>query len=262
MTFRTLTTIILCTVSLSALAVPTAFAGPNEHANGHAQGNGGSNGNGGGGGGGGNDNGGGPTISPGPHSVVRQYVIANGLKQGELARTLKSWNSLNANPKAFINNLDNPNSLLGKEARYICANAATDTALTTFTDLGGNPQSPPTEQAAADAQAYLDALMLLDGADPNTVATDPNSTTEEVAAANLVLGSDLTETTAQAIVDQYDAWVAYQKAQQEATDSFAAASVSYRKSTDLSALKAKVDDIIAQQGLDTSLCDTSVASTK
>lgn len=255
---RSLTAIAFCTIGLAAMTAPPAFAGPNGHANEHAQsnaGNGGGNGNSGGNGGGGD--------ASTPHSVVRQYVIANGLKQGAVAKTLKSWNSLNANPKAFANSLDNPNSLLGKEARYICDSAGSATALNAFTELGGNPDTPPTAGDAEAAQAFLDALDLLGGNDPATVAGAPEGTysADEVAAANLVLGSTLDADSAQAVLDQRAAWLAYQGSAQQAADSFAAASVSSRGSTDLTALRKTVDAIVAQKGLDTaSLCDTSVAA--
>jgi len=261
MILRSLTAIVLCTVGLAAVTMPAAMAGPNGHANEHAQ----SNGN-GGGNGGGNGNGGGKSdaaTTSTPHSVVRQYALANGLKQGDVAKLLKSWNSLNANPKAFLNNLDNPNSLKGKQARYICANAESQTALSSFTDLGGDPANPPTAQAAEDAQSFLDALALLGDTDPATVVGAPDSySEEEVAAATLVLDSSLDADSAQAVLDQRDAWATYQNATQKASDSFAAASVSYKGSTDLTAVRQTVDGVIAQKGLDTSaLCDASVAST-
>lgn len=262
MTLRSLSAIALCTISLAAMMAPAAIAAPNGHANDHAQShdnNGGGNGN---GNGGSNGNGGGNgAASATPHSVVRQYVLANDLKQGDVAKLLKSWNSLNANPKAFLNNLDNPNSRLGKEARYICDNAGTQTALTDFTDLGGNPASPPTAQDAADAQAFLDALTLLDGADAATVAADASSTPEQVAAAELVLGSSLDETSAQTVIDQFNAWTAFQNSAQQASDSFAAASGGHRSAADLAALRQTVDGVIAQKGFDTdTLCATSTAA--
>ena len=42
-----------------------------------------------------------------PKSIVRQYVLDKGLKQGEVASLLKSWNSLNRNEQAYLNNMDN-----------------------------------------------------------------------------------------------------------------------------------------------------------
>lgn len=270
MTLRSLTAVALCAISLTVLTMPASFAGPNGHANEHA-GNGGGNGNGNGGGNGdgngnGNGNGNGGSGDKGtatPHAVVRQYALANGLKQGDVAKTLKSWNSLNANPKAFLNNLDNPNSLKGKQAQYICDNATSQTALTDFTDLGGDPNNPPTAQDATDAQAYLDALALLGENDAQTVVDAPEGTYSdaEIAAANTVLDSTLTAESAQAVLDQRAAWLAYEGSAQQASDSFAAASVSYHGTTDLTALRKTVDGIIALKGLDTStLCDTSVAA--
>jgi hypothetical protein len=265
MTIRRLATMLLCAASLSQLAVPAVLAGPNGHANDHAQSNGGSNGNGNGGGNGNGDGSESHKKAEGagaPHAVVRQYVLANGLKQGDVASTLKSWNSLNANPKAFLNNLNNPNSLLGKEAQYICDNAGSQADLTSFIALGGDPANPPTAQNASDAQAFLDAQVILGGLDPATVASDPNSyTPDQVTAANLVLNSSFDTTSAQAAVDQYDAWTAYQATAQKASASFAAASVSYRGSTDLSKVRAAVDGVVAQKGLDaSSLCTASTAS--
>jgi hypothetical protein len=256
MTFRSLTAIVLCTVGLAALTAPGALAGPNGHANEHAQ----SNGNGGGGNGGENGNSG-EAASSTSHSAVRQYTLANGLKQGDVAKSLKSWNSLNANPKAFLNNLDNPNSLKGKQAQYICDSAGSETALSSFTDLGGDVQNPPSEEAAADAQEYLAAVASLGDRMPADVIDDPESSPAEVAAAKLVRDSSLDADGAQAILDQRAAWLAYEGSAQKASDSFAAASVSYHGSTDLTALRKTVDGVIAQKGLDTSsLCDTSVAA--
>lgn len=266
MTMRSFAAILLCTVGLAAMTAPVALAGPNGHANEHA-GNGGGNGNGnagGNGGGNGGDHGNGGTATATPHAVVRQYALANGLKQGDVAKTLKSWNSLNANPKAFLNNLDNPNSLKGKQAQYICDNATSQTALTDFTDLNGDPNNPPTAQDATDAQDYLDSLALLGEDDPQTVVDAPDGTYSdaEIAAANTVLNSQFNDAdSAQAVLDQRAAWLAYQGSAQQASDLFAAASVSYHGTTDLTDLRKTVDGIIALKGLDTSaLCNTSVAS--
>lgn len=256
---QTFISIALCACSLSALVASVSVAAPNAHANDHATSNtGNANGN-----GGGNQSNGNGSAGATPHAVVHQYALANGLSQGELARTLKSWNSLNANPKAFLNNLNNPDSLLGKEAQYICANAASQVALTGFTSLGGDPANPPTAQQMQDAQAYLGAVTLLGGADPATVASDPTSTPEQVAAADLVLGSAFDPVGAQALIDQYNAWTAYQSAAGQADATFVTASVSYHGSDAgaLSQLRTTVDGVVAQKGLDTgSLCGTQVAS--
>src|SRR5207244_111547 len=101
----TILSIVACAALLGTTALPLspALAAPNSHANAHADGG---NGN-------GNGNGNAGNQSNGHGSVVHQYALANGLKQGELASSLKSWNSLNANPNAFLNNLDNPDSLHG-----------------------------------------------------------------------------------------------------------------------------------------------------
>jgi hypothetical protein len=134
--------------------------------------------------------------------------------------------------------------------------------LTSFTALGGDPHDPPNAQDALDAKSVLAALALLGDNDPATVAGDPDTySPEEVKAAKTVLDSKLDADSAQAILDQLDAWTAYQKSAQEASDSFVAASVSYHGSADLDALRKTVDGVIAQKALDTSaLCGTSVAS--
>src|SRR6185369_3795414 len=98
------------------------------------------------------------------------------------------------------------------------------------------------------------------GADPATVAADPNSTPEQIDAANLILTSSLTSDAAQGVVDLYNAWTLYQGAEGAAEDSFLAASVSYKSATyddAMTALRGTVDGIITQKGLDTtSLCGT------
>src|SRR3990167_7020241 len=103
-----------------------------------------------------------------PKSIVRQYVLEKGLKQGEVASLLKSWNSLNRNEQAYLYNMDNPNSLPGLQIAYIRENMNADAALTAFTDLGGIPDNPPDEtdlfaaQDALAAQAVVDAQTVLD----------------------------------------------------------------------------------------------------
>jgi hypothetical protein len=254
MTNRTILSIVACAALLGTTALPLspALAAPNSHANSHA--------NGGNGNGNGDGNGNADKQSNGHGSVVHQYALANGLKQGDVASSLKSWNSLNANPNAFLNKLDNPNSLHGKQAKYICDNATSQTALTDFTNLGGDPANPPSADDFAAAQAYLSAVALLGGADPATVAADPESSPEQIDAANLILASTLTGDTAQGVVDQYNAWTLYQGAEGAAEDSFLAASVSYKGATyddAMTALRGTVDGVITQKGLDTtSLCGT------
>jgi len=267
MTNRFAAAIAIC--SLVLMSAPAVMAGPNAHANAHAQGNGsngGGNGNGNGNGNGGGGDNGGLGGSGSPHSVVRQYVLANpGLKQGQVASSLKSWNSLNANPKAFLNNLDNPNSLLGKEAAYICASSTAQSDLTKFNELVPTG-TPPTSDEVKAAQDFLKAEATLGADIPQTVVDHPDQYPGEVDAAklllaNLKLATPLTDETAQATIDAADAWTAYQKADASAAGAFATASVSYKGSTDLTELRKTVDAIIAQKGLDTTkLCATSTAS--
>jgi hypothetical protein len=240
---RPIRQIVIIALHLGAGAVAVAptlsLATPNSHANPHANGDGNSGGN-------GNGNG----------SAVHQYVVANGLSQGAVSSQLKSWNSLNANPKALLNNLNNPNSLLGKESRYICANAASQSDLSTFTSLGGNPASAPTPDQFNAATAYLAA---------EAVIANPASSPTDLDAANaLIAASSLTSQSAQAVVDQYNAWTAYQGAEGTAQSAFLAASVSYKGATydsRMGALRVTVDGIIAQKGLSTStMCATSTVA--
>jgi hypothetical protein len=224
-----------------------------------------------------------PATAGTPSAVVRQYVIEQGLKQGDVAKLLKSWNSLNRNPQAFAHNATNLNSLAGLQLAYIrdmsaaseAANVAADaladytTALTTFTGAGGVIADPPTEaDLVASSEAILAGELLVPG----------TYTAEELASATEAYGGAFTgdATQAQAVVDAfattygssdplavvalYTAWSGYQTAEAtalaaEATaeQAFIAASVSYRGVTDpatLDALRALVDDIIATQGLD------------
>jgi len=238
----------LCVSLLGIAAVPPMALAANSHSN--AGGNGNGNGN---AGGNGNSNGNGGDHGNG--STVHQYVLANGLNQGDVSSTLKSWNSLNANPKALLNQINNPNSLLGKEAAYICSNAASQTDLATFTGLGGNPSSPPTVDQFNAATAYLAAEAVL---------ANPASSQTDIDAANvLIASSSLTPTTAQAAVDQYNAWTAYQGAEGTAQTAFLAASVSYKGATydsTMSALRTTVDGIITQKGLDTTTICTSTTA--
>lgn len=251
---RTPLSVVACAVLLGTTALPmsSALAAPNANANAHA--------NGGNGNGNGNGNGKAGDKPNGHGSVVHQFAVANGLKQGELASSLKSWNSLNANPNALLNNLDNPDSLHGKQAKYICDNATSQAALAGFTDLGGDPTNPPSADDFAAAQAYLADMALLGGVDPVTVAADPNSTQEQIDAANRILASTLTSDTAQNVVDLYNAWTLYQGAEGAAQNSFLAASVSYKGASyddAMTALRGTVDGIITQKGLDTpSICGT------
>jgi hypothetical protein len=266
-TVRSIVTLCACAglLGLSALTAPLAIAAPNSHANEHA--NSGGNGN-GDGSGNGNGKSSGSAGTKGNGSTVHQYALASGLKQGDVASALKSWNSLNANPHAFLNNLNNPHSLLGKEAKYVCDSAGSQAALATFTGAGGNPASPPTQEQFDGASAYLAAVALLAGADPATVAADPGSSTEEIAAANILIANaaaatPLTSESADAIVTQFGDWQSYQAAEGTAQDSFLSASVSYKGATyssSMSALRSSVDAIVTQKGLDAStMCAASTA---
>jgi hypothetical protein len=235
-------------LSVSALATTAALAGPkaNAHANAHASSNSHVGGN---GGGTSNGNGGG--------SVVHAAALASGMSQGELSSSLKSWNSLNANPHAFLNALDNPNSLHGKQAAYICNNATSVAALADFEALGGDPAIPPRETEFNDANSYLDAVTLLGGVAPTDVLADPLSTPEMIDAANLVLASTLTPESAETLIDQYNAYLAYGTAEAAAEDSFLVASVSSKGATaeELEAVRTNVDTVVMEKGMDmTTLC--------
>jgi len=232
---------------LSALATPVAIGAPNAHANSHATSGG--NGNGGGNSG---SNGNGKAGGNGNGSAVHQFALASGQKQGDISSSLKSWNSLNANPHAFLNNLDNPNSLLGKEAKYVCDNVASQTALTSFSNAGGDPLNPPTQPEVDAANAYLNALAALANSDSTQTDIDAANA---VIAANSALEVPLTPDSANTIITQFNDWQAYQGAETSAQDSFLAASVSYKGATydaNMSALRATVDGVVAQKGLGSS----------
>lgn len=195
-----------------------------------------------------------------PQAVVRQYAISTGQQQGTLASQLKSWNSLNRNLRAYLNNLDNPNSLPGKQVAYICDQAVAQSAETSFEQAGGsldNPPTAPTDQQTADyqtAEAVLNALGTT--ADQVLSAPDGTYTTDQVAAAQTV--QDYQQ--AQAL---YDAYQSYQQAKDTADGAFRSASVSYGASTSqstLDALQAEVDDIVAVKFPDTSALCGGVAS--
>jgi hypothetical protein len=194
-----------------------------------------------------------PAASGGaPKAVVRQYVIAQGLNQGEVASLLKSWNSLNRNPRAYEATMGNLDSLPGLQYAYVGASAATQEALAGFEALGGDPTNPPTDTDAAAAQTLInqyDAWVAYQS------AADPEAA-DELLAAFVALGGDPanppTEAeldAAQTVLDQYNAWTAYLDAEAGAADAFLAASVSYQNGdTDeatLAELRALVDGIIA-----------------
>jgi len=199
---------LLFTVGIVS-APSLVIAAPNSHANSNAGGNGNGNANAGG-------------------STVHQYALASGQNQGKISSALKSWNSLNANPKAFLNNLDNPNSLLGKEAKYVCDNATAQADLASFQTIYGD--TPPTLDEFNAASA---------------VVADPNASVEDKA-------------TAQQVIYAYNAYQDYLTAETAAQDSFLAAGVSYRGATyddSMVALRETVDGVIAQKAFDsTALC--------
>lgn len=188
-----------------------------------------------------------------PQAVVRQYALANDMKMGELASALKSWNSLNRNMQAYLNNMDNPNSLPGLQIAYVRESLNTQTSLDSFIALGGDPTDPPTEEESAAAQDALAAQTLLD----EEAATPGTYTQEELDAAQAVVDAYAGDDP-QTVVDQYDAWGDYQTADVAADDAFAAASVSYNSSYDpetLDEVRSYVDDIIELKGLDTLVSD-------
>jgi hypothetical protein len=192
-----------------------------------------------------------------PQAVVREYALANGLKQGEVASLLKSWNSLNRNEQAYLNNLNNPNSLPGKQVAYIRQNMTADTALSEFETMGGDPLNPPTEDAAQAAQATIDlynAWTAYQAATDPTVQADLLADFEALGGVQATPPTEPEATEAQAVIDQYGAWTSYQQAETAAEDALLAASVSYGANTDaetLADLRETVDVIITTKGLDT-----------
>jgi hypothetical protein len=217
-----------------------------------------------------------------PKSIVRQYALANGLKQGEIASLLKSWNSLNRNPQAYLNNMDNPNSLPGLQIAYIRGSIGATAALDAFTALGGDPLNPPTEtdllaaQDALAAQDVLDAQAVLD-----EFAADPLShTAEDVAAAQAAVdgytgGAPAAQTVVDAfaaghtfdaatVIDQFNSWTTFQGTEATAQDAFMAASVSYKGEVYDEAvfgdLRRHVDAIVEMKGLDDLIADFDAAA--
>jgi hypothetical protein len=189
-------------------------------------------------------------------------VSANGLKQGDVAKLLKSWNSLNRNEQAYLNNADNPKSLPGKQVAYIRGNIAAAAALEEFNALGG---VAPTEEEAQAAQHTVD----LYGAWTEYQTALPGRRQAELLAEFPELGDPAslpTETEAadaQTVVDQHSAWTKYQDAAAAADDAFLAASVSYGAGTNetlLTDLRTTVDAIIAQKGLDTLVTELDAAA--
>jgi hypothetical protein len=127
--------------------------------------------------------------------------------------------------QAYVANINNPKSLPGLQLAYISANLTAQSDLSIFTDLGGDPNNPPTAADLLAAQAVL---------------ADSTSTAQE-------------KLDAQAVIDQYNAWTAYQAAEAAAQDAFMAASVSYPgpySDATYGELRSLVDAIVAKKGLD------------
>lgn len=196
-----------------------------------------------------------------PKAVVRRYVIEKGLKQGEVARVLKSWNSLNRNEQAYLNNMDNPNSLPGMQIAYIRDNLAADLAFAKWEAVKGDLVTPPTLDQSTAAQFVIDRYDAWTAYE-DALAEDPT----DPALAGLLsdfeaLGGDPLSpptaedsTAAQLLVDQYDAWDAYDDAKMAAENSFILASVSdnsdaYSQETH-GDLREDVNAIIALKELD------------
>ena len=131
---------------------------------------------------------------PKPVAPVTAYVMAKvaitGQAPGEIHRLLGAGHSyFNSDEHAKLHAAFD--SRLKRVERYLQANAAAQAALT------ANDGVLPSEQDHLDALAYLDAVA---------VVADPDSTAEEVAAANaLIASSSLTPATAQLVVDAFEA---------------------------------------------------------
>ena len=195
-----------------------------------------------------------------PKAIVRQYVIENGLKQGDVAKLLKSWNSLNRNEQAYLNNKDNPNSLSGLQIAYIRDNIEAEAALAEWEAIKDNLVEPPTEDQSIEAQALIEqfnAWTAYKEADPADLEG------QGVLLADFeALGGDQSNPpsedqliVAQTLADQYDSWTAYQDAETAAYDSFVSASVSYSGDVYDDAtfveLRDTVDAIVDLKELDT-----------
>ena len=212
----------------------------------------------------------------GPNTLVGQYAYANDLKQGDLASLLRSWNSLNRNEQAFLNNVDNLASLPGRQLAYIRDSMNAGGLLADFEALGGDPENPPTDedlmaaqdviaaQAVLDAEAVLAAQELIasglyEEGDPEYIAAselvggyegDPQAVVDAYEAGELTPQEivDAYEGDPDAVIDQHDVWDAYQTADAGALDAFLAASVSYSGDYDeatMEELRLHVDGIIA-----------------
>jgi hypothetical protein len=220
-----------------------------------------------------------------PKSIVRQYVLENGLKQGDVASQLKSWNSLNRNEQAYLNNMDNPNSLPGRQIAYIRDKIAAEGALAGFIATGGDPLDPPSEDEVNTAQAEADLLAdqydawtayqdALDFDSANPDLANPELTASLGAEWDAISGG-LTEgpseddalaaqTQADQLATQYDAWTDYEAAKTAAQDAFVGASVSYNGTPydeeTYGPLREQVDGIIALKGLDTMVTEYDAAA--
>lgn len=196
-----------------------------------------------------------------PKAVIRQYVIENGLKQGDVASLAKSWNSLNRAEQAYVNNMDNPNSLPGLQIAYIRDNINAENALAGWEAVKGDLIEPPTEIQAVEAQdlvdqynawtAYQDALL----ADPDDPTLDGLLADFEALGGDPVAPPTEDQSTgALTLIDQFDTWTAYDDAKTAAADAFVSASVSYNSDAydeaTFGELKELVDDIISKRELD------------
>lgn len=202
-----------------------------------------------------------------PKSVVRQYVLANGLKQGDIASLLKSWNSLNRNPQAYLNHLDKPNSLPGLQIAYIRGNMDAEAALAAFETLGGDPLSPPTEEQSVAAELAVDQYdaWVAYQAEPDPVAqADLLAAFEALGGDPLAPPTEEQSIAAQSLVDQFGAWTSFQGAETFAQDAFMAASVSYKGGVYDEAifgeLRQHVDAIVGLKGLDTLIAESDAAA--
>jgi hypothetical protein len=200
-----------------------------------------------------------------PKAVVRQYVLLNDhLKQGDVAKLLKSWNSLNRNEQAYLNNIGNLNSLPGLQIAYISENMEARAAFAAF-DVLDEDEVPPTPEEDAAAQlsisqyeawlAYQDAVGSPEEVELfaafNELDEDGIPPTQEQYDDALVL------------TDQYDAWTAYEGAETEAQDAFMAASVSYKgeiyDAATFGELRKLVDEIVALKNFETLLSESDDA---
>jgi hypothetical protein len=212
-----------------------------------------------------------PTSAGKPKAVVRQYVLETGLKQGDVASMLKSWNSLNRNEQAYLNNMDNPNSLPGRQIAYVRESTNAQAAFAEFQTLGGDPNSPPPEPDPLATQALIgqfNAWTAYQEADP----TDAVAKTDLLGAFEALGGDPTSPPTeediqaAEAAADLYTAWTDYQAAEASAEDAFLSASVSYNADAYDEAifgeLRRHVDAIVHMKGLDTLVAEfDAVAAT-